>query len=170
MHRQASKGLASTVFVPWNKGRLIGQKPPLSLKEIRGIRIRLQIAERVRDLALFNLAVVSKLHGCDLVRLRVRDVAHGARISSPAPQSCSRRPASPSASRSRRRRGRLFRRGLQSGISHQLPSCFRAATSGHKKQYPMELIIPNNQVANVLITRLRTGELEWLVFRKNSLK
>lgn len=51
-------------LVPWNKGRLVGQKAPLKLKEIRVIRIRLQLAEKVRDLALFNLAIDSKLRGC----------------------------------------------------------------------------------------------------------
>ena len=56
--------------IPWNKGKLIGQKPPLKLKEIWAIRIRLQLANRIRDLALFNLAIDSKLRGCDLVKLR----------------------------------------------------------------------------------------------------
>ena len=66
---------------PWNKGKLTGQKPPLKLKEIWAIRIRLQISKRVRDLALFNLALDSKLRSCDLVKIRVRDVTHGATIS-----------------------------------------------------------------------------------------
>ena len=65
----------------WNKGKLIGQKPPLKLKEIWAIRIRLQIANNLRDLALFNLAIDSKLRGCDLVKIRVLDVAHGDRVS-----------------------------------------------------------------------------------------
>ena len=65
--------------IPWNKGRLVGQKLPLKLKEIWAIRIRLQIAERSRDLALFNLAIESKLRGCDLVSLKVKDVAQGPR-------------------------------------------------------------------------------------------
>ena len=69
-------------FVPWNKGKLIGQKPPLKLKEIWSIRIRLQIANRKRDLALFNLAIDSKLRSCDLLRLRVRDVSHSGAIAS----------------------------------------------------------------------------------------
>ena len=60
--------------VPWNKGRLIGQKLPLKPREIWAIRVRLQILRRIRDLALFNLAIDSKLRGCDLVRLRVGDV------------------------------------------------------------------------------------------------
>jgi integrase len=58
------------------QGRLIGPKRPLKLREIWAIRIRLQLA-RGRDLALFNLAIDSKLRGCDLVKLQVRDVAHG---------------------------------------------------------------------------------------------
>lgn len=65
---------------PWNKNRLIGPKPPLKLQEIWAIRIRLQLAKCVRDLALFNLAIDSKLRGCDLVRLAVRDVAHGGKV------------------------------------------------------------------------------------------
>ena len=64
------------LHIPWNKGKLTGQKPPLKLLEIWGVRIRLQLAEDTRDLALFNLAIDSKLRGCDLVRLRVFDVAH----------------------------------------------------------------------------------------------
>jgi hypothetical protein len=61
---------------PWNKGKLVGQKAPLRLKEIWAIRVRLELADRKRELALFNLAIDSKLRGCDLVQLRVRDVAH----------------------------------------------------------------------------------------------
>jgi hypothetical protein len=68
---------ADTVRGPWNKGKLVGQKAPFKLKEIWAIRIRLQIAHRCRDLALFNLAVDSKLRACDLMTLRVRDVCHG---------------------------------------------------------------------------------------------
>ena len=65
---------------PWNKGKLVGQKPPLKPKDIWAIRIHLQNAHQVRDLALFNLAIDSKLRGCDLVNLRVRDVTHGNQI------------------------------------------------------------------------------------------
>ena len=56
---------------PWNKGKLIGQKAPLKLKDIWAIRIRLQLGRKIRDLALFNLAIDSKLRACDLVKLRV---------------------------------------------------------------------------------------------------
>ena len=65
---------------PWNKNKLIGQKPPLKPKDIWAIRIYLQNAHHVRDLAMFNLAIDSKLRGCDLVNLRVRDITHGNQI------------------------------------------------------------------------------------------
>src|SRR6202171_4886250 len=65
---------------PWNKGKLLGQKPPLKLKEIWAIRIRLQLDHRARELALFNLAIDSKLRGCDLVGLHVHDVAQGSHV------------------------------------------------------------------------------------------
>ena len=67
---------------PWNKGRLVGQKPALKLKEIWSIRIRLQISAEARDLAMFNLAIDSKLRACDLISLRVDDVAMGSQIRS----------------------------------------------------------------------------------------
>lgn len=66
--------------IPWNKGKLVGQKAPLRLSEIWSIRIRLQIEQKTRDLALFNLAIDSKLRGCDLVSLRVRDLSTGGAI------------------------------------------------------------------------------------------
>jgi integrase len=71
---------ASEPAGPWNNGRLIGQKLPLKLKEVWAIRIRLQLAHRIRNLALFNLAIDSKLRGCDLVKLHVGDIALGTRI------------------------------------------------------------------------------------------
>jgi len=62
----------------WNKGKLIGAKPPLPPKHVWSIRSKLQIAGRRRDLAMFNLAIDSKLRGCDVVRLKVEDVvSHG---------------------------------------------------------------------------------------------
>ena len=66
--------------VPWNKGKLLGQKPPLKLKEIWAIRIRLQLTHRHRELALFNLPIDSKLRGCDLVGLHVYDVVQGSHV------------------------------------------------------------------------------------------
>ena len=58
----------------WNRGRIVGQKRPLMPKHVWAIRVRLEIANRVRDLALFNTAIDSKLRGCDLVSLKVADV------------------------------------------------------------------------------------------------
>ena len=69
---------------PWNKGKLIGQKSPLKLKDIWAIRFHLQQGRCIRDLALFNLAIDSKLRGCDLVDLRLRDISHGNQIISRA--------------------------------------------------------------------------------------
>ncbi|WP_210395677.1 tyrosine-type recombinase/integrase [Motiliproteus sediminis] len=69
---------------PWNKGKLVGQKRPLKLNEIWAIRIRLQINNDLRELALFNLAIDSKLRGCDLVSLRVRDIARGGDVATRA--------------------------------------------------------------------------------------
>lgn len=66
---------------PWNKGKLVGQKAPLRLRDIWAIRVRLQIGEKTRDLALFDLAIDSKLRACDLTKLRVRDIAHGVHLS-----------------------------------------------------------------------------------------
>lgn len=67
--------VASCSLQPWNKGKWVGQKTSLRLRDIWAIRPRLQIAERSRDLALFDLAIDSKLRACDLIKLRVRDVA-----------------------------------------------------------------------------------------------
>jgi len=61
--------------IPWNKGKLTGAKPPLRQKHVWAIRTKLQIEQRTRDLALFNLAIDSKLRGCDVVALKVEDVA-----------------------------------------------------------------------------------------------
>lgn len=66
--------------VPWNAARIIGPKPPLKPKHIWAIRQQLKNARRIRDLALFNCAIDSKLRGCDLVRLRVTDLAPGGLI------------------------------------------------------------------------------------------
>ena len=84
MYEEAEKDLRTDGHVPWNKGKLTGQKRPFTLKQIWEIRIRLQIAGRTRDLALFNLGIDSKLRGCDLVRLRVSYIAHGDQILSRA--------------------------------------------------------------------------------------
>ena len=76
--------LAGRRHEPWNKGQLTGQKAPLKLKDIWGIRTRLQLADDSRELALFNLAIDSKLRACDLVKLTVRDVWRGSGVASRA--------------------------------------------------------------------------------------
>jgi hypothetical protein len=63
---------------PWNKGLLIGQKKPLKPKHVWSIRVHLEIARSRRDLAIFNLAIDSKLRACDLVKLRVDEICSGA--------------------------------------------------------------------------------------------
>jgi integrase len=66
---------ATSKRIPWNKGKLTGAKPPLRTKHVWSIRTKLQMADRKRDLALFNLAIDSKLRGCDVVALKVEDIA-----------------------------------------------------------------------------------------------
>ena len=72
------------VVPPWNKGKLVGQKAPLKLKEIWAVRVRLQVFRRTRELALFDLGIDSKLRACDLLKLKVRDVCHGERVAARA--------------------------------------------------------------------------------------
>jgi len=69
---------------PWNKGKLTGQKAPLRLRDIWAIRVWLQLSSKPRNLALFNLAIDSKLRACDLVKLKVRDISHGEHVASRA--------------------------------------------------------------------------------------
>ena len=69
---------------PWNKGKIVGQKAPFKLKDIWALRVRFQMEHRVRELALFNLGIDSKLRGCDLVALKVRDVCHGDQVATRA--------------------------------------------------------------------------------------
>jgi integrase len=65
----------ATAAYPWNKGKLVGPKPPLRPKHVWSIRTKLQALGRIRDLAIFNLAIDSKLRGCDVVATKVEDVA-----------------------------------------------------------------------------------------------
>ncbi len=74
MNNAENANATAVAGVPWNKGKLIGQKPPLRPKHVWSIRTRLQMDERTRDLAMFNLAIDSKLRGCDVVALKVEDV------------------------------------------------------------------------------------------------
>ena len=74
-HAGSSEATPTPKRVPWNKGKLTGAKPPLRPKHVWSIRTKLQIEGRARDLAMFNLAIDSKLRGCDVVAIRVEDVA-----------------------------------------------------------------------------------------------
>ena len=75
MQDQESPVTSAPKRIPWNKGKLIGAKPPLRPKHVWSIRTKLQVEGRTRDLAMFNLAIDSKLRGCDVVALRVEDIA-----------------------------------------------------------------------------------------------
>jgi len=75
MHDDANLTLPTPTRVPWNKGKLIGAKPPLRQKYVWAIRSMLQNEPSKRDLAMFNLAIDSKLRGCDVIAIRVDDIA-----------------------------------------------------------------------------------------------
>lgn len=69
---------------PWKKGKIVGQKAPFKVKDVWALRVRLQIENRVRELALFNLGIDSKLWGCDLVAMKFRDVCHSDQLATRA--------------------------------------------------------------------------------------
>ena len=73
---------------PWNKGRIVGQKRPLQISHIWGIRIRLELEGKTRDLALFNMALDSKLRGCDLVDSKTSSEHHRAGIRGDSATAC----------------------------------------------------------------------------------
>jgi len=75
MREKEIPATAAQKRIPWNKDKLIGPRPPLRQKQVWAIRTRLQLEGQVRELALFNLAIDSKLRGCDLVAIRVDDIA-----------------------------------------------------------------------------------------------
>jgi hypothetical protein len=114
---------------PWNKGKLVGQKAPLKLKEIWAIRVRLQLSQRTRDLALFELAIDSKLRACDLVKLRVRDVSHGDRLAAQAIVMQQKTHARCS-SRSPSKREMRFRLGSATRACARMIFCFRVECIG----------------------------------------
>jgi integrase len=75
MQHQVNATPAPHKRVPWNKGKVTGAKPPLRSKHVWSIRTKLQIEGRARDLAMFNLAIDSKLRGCDVAAIKVEDIA-----------------------------------------------------------------------------------------------
>jgi hypothetical protein len=97
---------------PWNKGLLIGQKKPLEPKHVWSIRVRLEIARSRRDLAIFYLAIDSKLRACDLVELRLDDICSGANVRHRA-TIVQKKTARPVSSRSQSSRGVPLKPGYQ---------------------------------------------------------
>jgi hypothetical protein len=95
---------------PWNKGRIVGQKAPFEIKDIRALRARLQMESRARELAMFNLGVDGRLRCCDLVSLKVRDICHGDQVATRAVV-VQHKTRALYSSRSRRRHGKLCRSG-----------------------------------------------------------
>ena len=75
MHESENSASAAPKRVPWNKGKLTGARPPLRPKHVWAVRIKLQMEKQIRDLALFNLAIDSKLRGCDVVAIDISPVA-----------------------------------------------------------------------------------------------
>jgi hypothetical protein len=75
MQHSINDARSAATKIPWNKGKIIGSRPPLQTKHVWSIRTKLQLAGRKRDLAMFNLAIDSKLRGCDVVHIKVEDVA-----------------------------------------------------------------------------------------------
>lgn len=110
---------------PWNKGVLVGQKRPLQPKNVWSIRVRLEMSGVGRELALFNLAIDSKLRACDLVRLRVEDLCSGNSIRDRA-TIIQKKTNGPSSSKSLNRRSPRLRLGFRSFESWAENACFRA--------------------------------------------
>ena len=121
---------------PWNKGKLVGQKAPFKAKEVWAIRARLQMENRLPEMALFDLGVDSKLRACDLVKLRVRDICHGDRVANEQP-CCSSRRNGRSSSKSRRTPGRRWRLGFARPASRPTTTCFRAAYGARRIWAPV---------------------------------
>lgn len=112
---------------PWNKGKLVGQKAPLKPPEVWAIRVRLQLADKKRDLALFNLAVDSKLRGCDLLRIKVSDLRMGGEI---------------------RRRAKIVQSKTGNPVQFEVTKCSREAIQdwcSFKKLQPFDWLFPSRK-------------------------
>jgi hypothetical protein len=143
---------------PWNKGKLVGQKAPLKLKEIWAIRVRLQLADRRRELALFNLAIDSKPRACDLVKLRVRDVCHGQVVSSRSivPQQKTQRPVQFEITEPRRGAvGAWIGHAGPTPENSLFPSRLRRSTHLSTRQYAPNVLQPQASDATYPLRTLR---------------
>lgn len=126
---------------PWNKGKLVGQKAPLKPPEVWAIRVRLQLAEKRRDLALFNLAVDSKLRGCDLLRIRVSDLRMGGEI---------------------RSRAKIVQSKTGNPVQFEITKCTRAAVEdwcGFKNLQPHDWLFPSRKNPNKHLTTRQYARL-----------
>ena len=83
MDQDPTHAVIKPTRVPWNKGKLASAKRPLRPSHVWSIRTKLQIEGKKRDLALFNLAIDSKLRGCDLVRMKIGDIVVGGKCEHP---------------------------------------------------------------------------------------
>jgi len=112
---------------PWNKGKLVGQKAPLKPPEVWAIRVRLQLADKKRDLALFNLAVDSKLRGGDLLRIKVSDLRTGGEV---------------------RRRAKIVQSKTGNPVQFEVTKCSREAIDdwcNFKKLQPYDWLFPSRK-------------------------
>ena len=124
--------------IPWNKEKLVGQKLPLKLQEIWAIRVRLELEKRHRELALFNLAIDSKLRACDLLALKVSDISIVGRVGSRAMimQRKTQRPVQfEITSRTREALIEWIRRGKMKSDSYLFPSRLNRAFHISTRQY-----------------------------------
>ena len=143
--------------MPWNKGKLIGQKAPLSMQDIWSIRMNLQNEARQRDLALFNFALDSKLRACDLLKLRVSDVSNGDTIKNRATvlQQKTGRPVRFEITRKSRKslNDWIERAGLE-GSDYLFPSRIRKSVHLSTRQYSRMV---SSWVADRKSTRLNSS-------------
>ena len=128
-------------YAPWNKGKLVGPKPPLKLREVWAIRVRLQLAHHVRDLALFNLALDSKLRGCDLISLKVSDISLGTGVAS---------------------RATVFQRKTQRPVQFEITEQTRNALSAWiatKRLRPTDYLFPSRLRAGAHVSTRQYGRI-----------
>jgi hypothetical protein len=114
---------------PWNKGKIVGQKAPFKVKDVWALRAYLKVDSRIRELALFNLGIDSKLRGCDLVGLKVRDVCHGDQVAS---------------------RATIVRHKTQRPVQFEITPATRDAVQKWIKQVDSDLRIPSSRAEYTL--------------------
>lgn len=132
---------ATKTGMPWNKGKLVGQKTPLKPQEVWAIRVRLQLSNNKRDLALFNLAIDSKLRGCDLLRIRVSDLRMGGEI---------------------RSRAKILQSKTGNPVQFEMTKCTREAIdewSNFKKLRPHDWLFPSRKDRNKHLTTRQYARL-----------